>query len=134
MDYLDHVRIARHLNFAAFDGWRRAAARRLVLLSTKASLAYCDFAYAPGDILLVGRESAGVPDAIHACADASVVIPLKPDMRSLNVAVAAAMVVGEALRQIRQVARVPGVRILRHKLASRKYLMQVKAGVGRHRV
>ena len=101
MDYLDHVTIARHLNFAAFAAWRAAAGRRLVLLSTKASVPYSDFAYAAGDILLVGRESAGVPEEIHACADARVVIPLRPAMRSLNVAVAAAMVVGEALRQIR---------------------------------
>ncbi len=101
MDYLDHVAIARHLNFAAFDSWCRAAGRRRVLLSTKARLPYWEFPYAAGDILLVGRESAGVPDEVHACVDASVVIPLKPALRSLNVAVAAAMVVGEALRQIR---------------------------------
>jgi len=101
MDYLDHVAIARHLNFAAFDGWRRAAGRRLVLLSTKARLPYWDFSFAPSDVLLVGRESAGVPEAVHACADASLLIPLRPPTRSLNVAVAAAMVVGEALRQIR---------------------------------
>lgn len=100
MDYLDHVAIARHLNFAAFEDWRRGAARRLVLLSTKASMPYCDFAYRAGDILLVGRESAGVPDMVHEAADARVVIPLRPQMRSLNVAVAAGMVVGEALRQI----------------------------------
>ena len=100
MDYLDHVTIMRHLNFAAFDGWRRAAGRRLVLLSTKAQLPYGDFTFAPSDVLLVGRESAGVPEAVHACADARLVIPLRPAMRSLNVAVAAAMVVGEALRQI----------------------------------
>ncbi len=106
MDYLDHVAIARHLNFEAFDGWRRAAGRRLVLLSTKASLPYWDFAYARGDILLVGRESAGVPEAVHASADGRVVIPLRPAMRSLNVAVAAAMVAGEALRQIREASRV----------------------------
>lgn len=102
MDYLDHVSIARHLNFAAFDGWRQTASRRLVLLTTRADLSYCDFTYAAGDILLVGRESAGVPERVHAAADARVVIPLRADMRSLNVAVAAAMVIGEALRQIRQ--------------------------------
>jgi tRNA (cytidine/uridine-2'-O-)-methyltransferase len=100
MDYLDHVAIARHLNFAAFESWRRAAERRLVLLSTKASVPYCDFAFRNGDVLMVGRESAGVPEAVHAAADARVIIPLKPQMRSLNVAVAAAMVVGEAQRQI----------------------------------
>lgn len=101
MDYLDQVAIARHLNFAAFEEWRRAAARRLVLLTTKASVPYCDFAFQAEDILLVGRESAGVPEAVHAAADARIIVPLRPSMRSLNVAVAAAMVIGEAQRQIR---------------------------------
>lgn len=101
MDYLDHVSIARHLNFAAFEDWRKSCSRRLVLLTTGADVAYCDFTYAPGDVLLVGRESAGVPESVHAAADARVVIPLRAEMRSLNVAVAAAMVIGEALRQIR---------------------------------
>jgi tRNA (cytidine/uridine-2'-O-)-methyltransferase len=100
LDYLDHVAIARHLNFAAFEDWRHAASRRLVLLTTKASVPYCDFAFQGGDVLLVGRESAGVPEAVHAAADARVIIPLRPQMRSLNVAVAAAMVIGEARRQI----------------------------------
>lgn len=102
MDYLAQVEIARHPHWAAFDGWRRANGRRLVLLSTKASLPYTDFCYLPGDILLAGRESAGVPKDVHDAADARLVIPLKPPMRSLNVAVAAAMVAGEALRQMRQ--------------------------------
>jgi tRNA (cytidine/uridine-2'-O-)-methyltransferase len=100
LDYLDHVTIARHMNFAAFLTWRKAAGRRLVLLSTKAAQDYCDFDYAPGDILLVGRESAGVPDEVRAAADVSVRIPVRPPLRSLNVAVAAAMVLGEAVRQI----------------------------------
>jgi tRNA (cytidine/uridine-2'-O-)-methyltransferase len=100
MDYLAHVEIARHPHWAAFDGWRRANGRRLLLLSTKASLDYTDFSYLPGDILLVGRESAGVPKGVHDSADARLVIPLRPPMRSLNVAVAAAMVAGEATRQL----------------------------------
>jgi len=100
LDYLDHVRITRHMNFAAFLTWRKAAGRRLVLLSTKAAQDYCDFDYAPGDILLVGRESAGVPDDVRAAAAWSVRIPIRPPLRSLNVAVAAAMVLGEAVRQI----------------------------------
>ncbi|MGH9205271.1 MAG: tRNA (cytidine(34)-2'-O)-methyltransferase, partial [Acidimicrobiales bacterium] len=75
--------------------------RRLVLLTTKAGLAYTDFCYFPADILLFGRESAGVPGKVHDAADARLVIPLKPPMRSLNVAVAAAMAAGEATRQIR---------------------------------
>ncbi|MGH6823168.1 MAG: tRNA (cytidine(34)-2'-O)-methyltransferase [Methylocella sp.] len=101
MDYLAHVEIARYPHWAAFEEWRRATGRRLVLLTTKARLAYTAFRYLPGDILLVGRESAGVPAEVHAAADACLVIPLKPPMRSLNVAVAAAMVAGEAVRQMR---------------------------------
>jgi len=106
MDYLDHVAIMRHISWASFEAWRTARAssgtpRRLVLLSTKASQDYTAFRYEPGDILLVGRESAGVPEAVHEAADARVLIPLQPPLRSLNVAVAAAMVVGEALRQLK---------------------------------
>ncbi len=101
MDYLDALTIDRHVSFAAFETWRAGTGRRLVLLSTKAELAYTAFAYHPDDILLVGRESAGVPEAVHAAADIRVVIPIRPALRSLNVAVAAALVVGEALRQTR---------------------------------
>jgi tRNA (cytidine/uridine-2'-O-)-methyltransferase len=100
MDYLDHVTIERHGSWAAFETWRAQAKRRLVLLTTRAERAYTDFAFAAGDILLVGRETAGVPDAVHAAADARVVIPLQPNLRSLNVAIAAAIIVSEALRQI----------------------------------
>ena len=107
MDYLAHVEIARHPHWAAFEEWRRATGRRLVLLTTKARLAYTAFSYSAGDILLVGRESAGVPAEVHAAADARLVIPLKPPMRSLNVAVAAAMVAGEATRQLGEVFVVP---------------------------
>jgi tRNA (cytidine/uridine-2'-O-)-methyltransferase len=100
MDYLTHVAIAHHPHWTAFDSWRRANGRRLVLLTTKASLPYTAFSYLPGDILLVGRESAGVPGEVHDAADACLVIPLQPPMRSLNVAVAAAMIAGEAMRQL----------------------------------
>jgi tRNA (cytidine/uridine-2'-O-)-methyltransferase len=100
MDYLDHVAIVRHPSWTAFETWRKASARRLVLLSTKASLPYAAFSFLAGDILLLGRESAGVPDAVHEAADARLVIPLQNSMRSLNVAVAAAMVAGEAARQM----------------------------------
>lgn len=100
MDYLDHVTIARHASFADFEEWRRAEPRRrLVLLSTKAETSYLAFDYRDGDILMVGRESAGLPDAAFAASDAAVTIPMRPEMRSLNVAVAAAIVLGEALRQ-----------------------------------
>jgi tRNA (cytidine/uridine-2'-O-)-methyltransferase len=99
MDYLDRIDIARHASFAAFEAWRAAAGRRLVLLTTKGALPHTDFAFAQDDILLVGRESAGVPENVHAAADARIVVPMRPGFRSLNVAVTAAMVVGEALRQ-----------------------------------
>ncbi len=99
MDYLDLCDIARHVSWRAFDEARRAEGRRLVLLTTKGSVAHAAFAFAPGDTLMVGRESAGVPDDVHAAADARVVIPMRKELRSLNVAVSAAIVLGEALRQ-----------------------------------
>jgi tRNA (cytidine/uridine-2'-O-)-methyltransferase len=104
MDYLDLVTIRRHPSFSAFEAWRREAGahgpRRLVLLSTRAAASYLDCDYQTGDILMVGRESAGVPDEVFAAADVAVSIPMRPQARSLNVAIAAAMVLGEALRQI----------------------------------
>jgi|SRR4051794_11156667 tRNA (cytidine/uridine-2'-O-)-methyltransferase len=101
MDYLDHLRLTRHGSWRAFLSWRHEHSARLILLTTRASAAYTEFAYAQGDILLVGRESAGVPQEVQDAADARVVVPMQPGLRSLNVAIAAAMVVGEALRQIR---------------------------------
>ncbi|MBN9083632.1 MAG: tRNA (cytidine(34)-2'-O)-methyltransferase [Rhizobiales bacterium] len=100
MDYLDHVAIARHVSWAAFEAWRGPAQRRLVLLTTRAERSYTDFTFESGDILLVGRESMGVPEEVHQAADAAVSIAVRPGLRSLNVAVSAAMVMGEALRQI----------------------------------
>ena len=100
MDYLDQLVVNRHASFAAFEAWRATAGRRLVLLTTRADLAYTAAAFAPGDVLMVGRESAGVPDTVHAAADLRVTVPMRSPARSLNVAVAAAMVVGEALRQL----------------------------------
>jgi tRNA (cytidine/uridine-2'-O-)-methyltransferase len=99
MDYLDAVRIERHASFAAFEENRRAARRRLVVATTRASVAYTDHAFTASDIILLGRESAGVPDEVHALAEARVLIPMRPGLRSLNVALAAAMILGEALRQ-----------------------------------
>ncbi len=101
MDYLDHVDIARHVSFAAFERWRLQAGRRLVLLTTQGAVPYTAFAFRPDDVLMVGRESAGAPPEVHAAADARLVVPIRPELRSLNVAVAAAMVMGEALRQAR---------------------------------
>lgn len=104
MDYLDSVTIERHMSWRAFQEWRSAARTaaggpRLILLTTKGAARYTDIAYRPDDILMVGRESAGVPDDVHAAADERVVIPVAAGLRSLNVAVSAAMVLGEALRQ-----------------------------------
>ncbi len=96
MDYLKSADIRRHESWTSFyDGFTG----RLALLTTRGDMAYTDFAFQPGDTLLVGRESAGVPDAVHAAAQARLVIPLRLGLRSLNVAQAAAMVLGEALRQ-----------------------------------
>ncbi len=99
LDYLDHVAVTRHASFAAFETWRTAAGLRLVLLSAGGETAYCDFAFSASDVLLVGRESAGVPETVRRAADARLRIPMRPGLRSLNVAVAAAMVLGEGLRQ-----------------------------------
>ena len=100
LDYLDHVAITRHRSFAAFTDWRREAGGRLVLATTQGAVPYTAFAFRPGDCLMVGRESAGVPEAVHEAADARVVVPMRAGMRSLNVAVSAAMILGEALRQV----------------------------------
>ena len=96
MDYLQSADIQRHESWARFY---QATRCRLVLLTTKGDRTYTDFAFTPGDILLVGRESAGVPQDVHDAVEARLVIPLRPGLRSLNVAQAAAMVLGEALRQ-----------------------------------
>jgi tRNA (cytidine/uridine-2'-O-)-methyltransferase len=100
MDYLDHVRLVEHVTFEAFDAARKAAGRRLVLLTTKATSDAYGAAYAQGDILMLGRESAGVPEAVAARADLKVRIPMAEGLRSLNVALAGAMVLAEALRQV----------------------------------
>ncbi|MBI4274092.1 MAG: tRNA (cytidine(34)-2'-O)-methyltransferase [Rhizobiales bacterium] len=99
MDYLDRVALTRHVAWAAFDAWRRERQLRLVLFSTRAAQSYLDHAFQPDDILLFGRESSGVPDKVFTAADARLLIPMRPGLRSLNVAMAAAMSLGEALRQ-----------------------------------
>jgi tRNA (cytidine/uridine-2'-O-)-methyltransferase len=102
LDYLSAVEITRHVSFDSFLAGRQASdasAGRLVLLTTAADVAYHQFRFAPDDTLLLGRESAGVPEHVHRAADARVRIPMRPGLRSLNIAVAAAMVLGEALRQ-----------------------------------
>jgi tRNA (cytidine/uridine-2'-O-)-methyltransferase len=96
MDYLDQARMVRHPSWQAYQGTREG---RLVLLTTAAPLRYTEFAFRASDTLLVGRESAGVPRAVHEAAAARVVVPMRPALRSINVALAAAIVLGEALRQ-----------------------------------
>lgn len=97
MDYIEQVDLVRHLSWNAYKN--KAQEGRLVLLTTRAATPYTAFAFAPDDRIMVGRESAGVPDEVHDAADARLVIPLRPPARSLNVALSAAMVLGEALRQ-----------------------------------
>ncbi len=99
MDYLDGVELSRHSSWEAFVEARASAAGRLVLLSTRAEIPYAAFAFRADDVLLVGRESAGVPDAVHGAIDTRVRVPMVGEMRSLYVAAAAAIVLGEALRQ-----------------------------------
>ena len=97
MDYIDHLDLTKHLDWAAFK--TAAAGRRLVLLSTKSSDSFLDFRFGADDVLIAGRESAGVPEHVHQACAARVFIPMKSGMRSLNVALASAIVLGEALRQ-----------------------------------
>jgi tRNA (cytidine/uridine-2'-O-)-methyltransferase len=101
MDYLNAVALTRHVSWAHFDAWRRETGRRLILASTKAAERYTDFAFRADDILLFGRESAGVPHSVHDSADGRILIPMVEGQRSINVAMSAAMIAGEALRQTR---------------------------------
>ncbi len=98
MDYLEHAEIHQHLSWTHFMTERPAG--RLILLTTQAALAYTEHRFQADDIVMVGRESAGVPDFVHQAADARLVIPIRPGLRSINVATAASMVIGEALRQL----------------------------------
>lgn len=99
LDYAEHAQVVEHDSYAHFAAWRESAGRRLVLLTTKSSGSSYDATYLPGDVLMVGRESAGVPDAVADAADLRVRIPMQPGLRSLNVSIAASLVLGEALRQ-----------------------------------
>ncbi len=99
MDYLDQVMLVRHASWEAFEAWRRTHGLRLVLFTTRTATSYLDHAYEPRDVLMFGRESAGVPEEVHAAAEVRLRIPMRPAMRSLNVAMTCAMAVGEALRQ-----------------------------------
>jgi tRNA (cytidine/uridine-2'-O-)-methyltransferase len=99
MDYIDHVDVTRHADFAAF---RAACPGRVILLSTKGEQSPYDFEFDPADTLLLGKESGGVPPEVAAACDATVRIPIRPQVRSLNLATAAALSLGEALRQTGQ--------------------------------
>ena len=99
MDYLDYVALTRHDSWSKFEQWRNEARFRLVLFTTKGAGSYLDYRYDQKDVLLFGRESAGVTDEVATAADARLVIPIKPGLRSLNIAMAAAMALGEAVRQ-----------------------------------
>ncbi len=99
MDYMDRVALVRHTSWRAFLASRGGAAGRLVLLTTAGVTAHTAIAFQPGDTLIVGRESAGAPGEVHDAADARILVPMAAGSRSLNVALAAAIVLGEALRQ-----------------------------------
>lgn len=99
MDYIAAAALTRHVNWGRFQEWRATSGRRLILASTKAALPYTKVNYRPDDILLFGRESAGVPDHVHDKADERVLIPMMEGQRSINVAMSAAMITGEVLRQ-----------------------------------
>lgn len=102
MDYLKEAVINRHVSWDAFTQWRNASGRKLVLMTTAADTAYTDYAFGKGDILLFGRETSGVPPHVHEAADVRLIVPMIAGQRSLNLAVSAAMVTGEAMRQVRQ--------------------------------
>jgi tRNA (cytidine/uridine-2'-O-)-methyltransferase len=105
LDYLDQVSITRHGSFTEFDAWRRGERLSLVLLTTRAAIPYFEHGFRDDQILLFGRESAGVPETVHQAADTRLRIPIRDGFRSLNIAVAVAMVAGEALRQTNGLAR-----------------------------
>lgn len=99
MDYIERATISRHASWQSFEQWRAANSMRLILAETDGETCYTDFAFLPADILMLGRESAGVPPEVYTAAEASVHIPQKDGLRSINVAIAGAMILGEALRQ-----------------------------------
>jgi tRNA (cytidine/uridine-2'-O-)-methyltransferase len=99
LDYLEHADYLEHDDYTAFAHWRTASGRRLVLLTTRAGGSAYAARYATDDILMLGRESAGVPEAVAATADLRMRIPMREGLRSINVAVAATLILGEAMRQ-----------------------------------
>ena len=101
MDYLETASLVRHTSWDVFETWRKSEGRRLVLLTTKSEHSYLDFTYQPNDLLIFGRESSGVTKEVHAAADEALTIPMQAGARSINLSLSAAMVLGEALRQVR---------------------------------
>ena len=99
LDYVDHASVQEHVSWTDFDAWRREQGRRLVLLTTKAETSAYAVDYRDNDILMVGRESVGVPDAVAEAADLRIRIPMRDGLRSINVALAATLILGEAKRQ-----------------------------------
>lgn len=99
MDYLSLAQLTKHDDFNTFEKWRQAQSRRLVLLTTKATNSYVEFEYKNSDILMLGRESSGVPQSVAQTADERIIIPMNQEARSINMAITGAMVLGEALRQ-----------------------------------
>ena len=101
MDYINHIDYKRHLDWETFFDWSKNNSFRLILLTTKSNKKYYDYNFKNNDILIVGRESAGVPKIVHNNVDERITIPMKKGMRSINVSSAVALVVGEACRQLR---------------------------------
>ena len=101
MDYLELASLTRHASWEAFEDWRSREQPRLILITTKAANSYTDFSFRSDDILLFGRESAGVPDDVHNIADERLLIPMVKEARSLNLALSVSMVMGEVIRQAR---------------------------------
>ena len=100
MDYFDHVKYKRHIDWDEFIKWVYKNNYRLILLTTKAKESYLDFKFQQNDILLFGRESAGVPESVHDKVDKKIKIPIKKKLRSINLSSAVAIVTGEACRQL----------------------------------
>jgi tRNA (cytidine/uridine-2'-O-)-methyltransferase len=99
LDYAELAVLRRHSDWSAFEEWRRLEARELVLMTTKASHPYTDHMFRPKEVIMFGRESAGVPEEVHLAADARLIIPMAEGRRSLNLAVSVGIVAGEMLRQ-----------------------------------
>jgi len=100
MDYINHLNYKRHLDWEHFLKWVKNNQGRLILMTTKSEKSYCNFKFQPSDILLFGRESAGVPNDVHDIADHRLTIPMKNEVRSINLSSSVALVIGEGLRQI----------------------------------